>query len=64
MAIQPVSKTKHSGHSRILEQRDLERMQNSEAIVKSCQDTVQRSRELVRRSRDTIKQIRNTTRKG
>jgi hypothetical protein len=58
MEIQPVSKTKHATHSRTLERRDEERMQNSAAIIRSCQDTVRISRELVREARAAVAKIR------
>ena len=60
MDVQPVHKTKHPAHSRTLEQRGDERMENSAAIIKSCQETVRVSRELVRESRAAVEKIRQT----
>lgn len=57
MDVQPVSKVKHPTHSRTLERRDEERMQNSAAIIRSCKETVRISRELVRESQKTVEQI-------
>ncbi len=58
MDIQPIGKTKHAMHSRTLEQRDEERMQNSADIIRSCQDTVRISQELVRQSRAAVEKVR------
>lgn len=58
MEIQPINKTKHALHSRTLERTDEERMQNSAAIIKSCQATVRISQELVRESKAAVEKIR------
>ena len=49
-----VQKSKHPGHSRLLEQKNLDSMQAGRDIVRLCQDSIQRSRELVEQSRAAI----------